>query len=294
MSALTRWKGRGACSRWKKPAQICRSALVGKIELTFWNPEVMFDETQNAAEVMPEIVDIVCWRVGGDDNQRNAESILIVALGQRQNGWRLVIVPAAPIIPSNKDHSILPINFTVGTGWVVANGIDNGCHPGRSTGIVGISGVIGILPARNNPAQRSEITVADVGQHIPRVEIHIVYPLPTLTGSSRPGWLADMENGIRRRPDGTRAWRIVSPREPCRQDVRNGLMVEARINFGVLNTTRRRIRIRTNQFDYGRPRPQYIPRDRCCLVNPPLMFSEAKMPMWSLPAVGADVPPKMN
>ena len=148
--------------------------MVGKSELTFWNPEVMLDETQNAAEVMPEIADISCRRVGGDNNQRNAESILVVALGQRQNGWWLVIVPAAPIIPSDKDRSIAPINFTVGTGWVVANGIDNGCHPSRSTGIVGISGVIGILPGRNNPAHRSEITVPDVGQHIRRLEIHMV------------------------------------------------------------------------------------------------------------------------
>ena len=61
-----------------------------------------------------------------------------------------------------------------------------------------------------------------------------------------------MGNGIRRRPDGTRAWCIVSPRERCRQDVRNGLMIEARIDIGVLNATRRRIRIRTNQFDSGR------------------------------------------
>ena len=55
----------------------------------------MFDETQNAAEVIPEIADKTCRGVGGDDNQRNAESILVVALGQRQNDWRLVIVPAA-------------------------------------------------------------------------------------------------------------------------------------------------------------------------------------------------------
>src|ERR1700730_4636987 len=154
--------------------EIRPGTAVGKRELTFWNPEVMLDETQNAAEVMPEIVDITCWRVGGDDNQWNAESILVVAFLQRQNGWWLVIVPAAPIIPSDNDRSIVPIYFTVGAGWVVANRIDNGCHPGRSTGIVGISGVIGILPGRNDPAHRPKITVPDVGQHIRRMEIHIV------------------------------------------------------------------------------------------------------------------------
>src|SRR6267378_7140868 len=151
--------------------EIRPGTAVGKGELTFWNPVVMLDETQNAAEVMPEIADISCRRVGGDNNQWNAESILVVAFVQRQNGWWLVIVPAAPIIPGDKDSGVVPINFTVGTRWVVANGIDNGCHPSRSTGIVGISGVIGILPGRNNPAHRSEITVPDVGEHIRRPEI---------------------------------------------------------------------------------------------------------------------------
>src|SRR5262249_10651925 len=103
-----------------------------------------------------------------------AESMLVVALRQRQNGWWLVIVPAAPIVPSDKDSGIVPINLTVGTGWVVTNSIDNGCHPSRSTGVVGISGVIGILPGRNNPAHRPEITAGDVGQHIRGSEIHVV------------------------------------------------------------------------------------------------------------------------
>jgi hypothetical protein len=164
----------GRLVQMEEASQISRSTAVGKSELPFWNPEVMLDEAQDAAEVIPEIADITCRRVGGDDNQRNAESILVVALGQRQNDWWLVIVPAAPIIPGDKDRSIAPINFTVGTRGLVANGIDNGCHPSRSTGIVGIPGVIGILPGRNNPAQRSEITVANVGQHIRRSEIHMV------------------------------------------------------------------------------------------------------------------------
>src|SRR4029077_15988809 len=167
-------EGPGCLVQMEEAAQICRSTVVGKSELTFWNPEVMLDETQNAAEVMPEIVDVTCRRVGGDDKQRNAESILVVAFVQRQNGWWLVIVPAAPVIPGDKDKGVAPINFTVGTGWVVANGIDNGCHPIRSAGVVGTSGVIGILPGRNNPAHRSEITAPDVGQHIRRSEIHIV------------------------------------------------------------------------------------------------------------------------
>src|SRR5262245_31074180 len=134
----------------------------------------MLDETQNAAEVMPEIADITYWRVGGDHNQRNTESILVVALEQRSNRWRLVIVPAAPVIPSDNDSGVVPINFPVRTRWVVANGIDNGCHPIRSTDVVGTSGVIGILAGWDNPADRPEITTPDVGQHIRRPEVDMV------------------------------------------------------------------------------------------------------------------------
>src|SRR5262249_10951076 len=106
-------EGPGCLVQIEELCQIRRSTVVGKGELTFWNPEVVIDETQNAAEVMPEIVDIGCRREGGDDKQRNAESILVVALRQRQNGWWLVIVPAAPIVPGDKDSGIVPINFTV-------------------------------------------------------------------------------------------------------------------------------------------------------------------------------------
>ena len=61
-------------------------------------------------------------------------------------------------------------------------------------------------------------------------------------------------------------------------------MVEARINLGVLNTRQRRIRIRMNQFDSG-PRLRNTSRAPVT-VSRPLMFSEAKMPMWSSAAVG--------
>src|SRR4026207_1469622 len=135
----------------------------------------MLDETQNAAEVMPEIADITYRRVGGDDNQWNAESILVVAFVQRQNGRWLVIVPAAPAIPRDKDSGNVPINFPGWKRWGGANGIDKGCHPSRSAGVVRTSGVIGILPGRNNPAHCSKITVADVGQPIRRPELNMGY-----------------------------------------------------------------------------------------------------------------------
>ncbi len=46
--------------------QIRRSTVVGKGELTFWNPEVMLDETQNAAEVGAEAE----WLVARDRTSR--------------------------------------------------------------------------------------------------------------------------------------------------------------------------------------------------------------------------------
>src|SRR4029079_8143848 len=89
----------GGLVQMKEASQISRSTAVGKSELTFWNPKVILDETQNAAEVIPKIADKTCRRVGGDDDQRNAESILVVALGQRQNDWWILLVHTDPLIP---------------------------------------------------------------------------------------------------------------------------------------------------------------------------------------------------
>src|SRR5215471_8251306 len=85
-----------------------------------------------------------------------------------------------------------------------------------------------------------------------RCEVHIVQPLRTLTGPTRPSRLADMGDRIRCRPDGARAGRIVSPGKRRRQDVGNGLMFEARIYVRVFNTGRRRVGIGMNQLDPGR------------------------------------------
>src|SRR5215469_18039605 len=85
-----------------------------------------------------------------------------------------------------------------------------------------------------------------------RCEVHIVQPLRTLTGPTRPSRLADMGNRIRCRPDGARAGRIISPGKRRRQDVGNGLMFEARIYVRVFNTGRRRVGIGMNELDPGR------------------------------------------
>src|SRR5262245_29776619 len=57
-------EGPGCLIQMEEASQISRRTAVGKRELTFWNPEVMLDETQNAAEVIPKIANITCRRVG--------------------------------------------------------------------------------------------------------------------------------------------------------------------------------------------------------------------------------------
>jgi len=46
--------------------------------------------------------------------------------------------------PGDKNSGIVPINFTVGTGWVLPMAIDMAAT--QQFGIVGISGVIRICP----------------------------------------------------------------------------------------------------------------------------------------------------
>src|SRR5215471_21632766 len=71
--------------------------------------EIVLDESQNAAEVMPVVVYIALWRVCGNGEQRHAEPVLVRAWRAVDNGRRLVIVPASPVIPGNEYGRIIPI-----------------------------------------------------------------------------------------------------------------------------------------------------------------------------------------
>ena len=98
----------------EKQSQIGHRTLVGKGELTLRDPKVMFDEPQDTAKVMPDVVYMSYRRVSGNHQQRNADPVLVVALGQRQNGRLLMIVPTAPVVPRDEDGCVVPIDFIVG------------------------------------------------------------------------------------------------------------------------------------------------------------------------------------
>ena len=58
---------------------------IGEIERAFFNPEVLFDEAEHAAEIMAFVIDIAGRRVGRHENQRDAEPKLVIAPGCARN-----------------------------------------------------------------------------------------------------------------------------------------------------------------------------------------------------------------
>src|SRR6516225_3417487 len=83
----------------EEQAQIGLDTGIGEIECTLGDAEVMLDEAKDAAKIQTIVVNVRRRRVSRDDNQRNAESVLIVSLYPRYNLRRFVIVPASPVVP---------------------------------------------------------------------------------------------------------------------------------------------------------------------------------------------------
>jgi hypothetical protein len=90
----------------KEPGQIVPGALIRKMQRTLVNAEVVFDKPKNAAEVVVTVIDITARRMGGNDNQRNTKAVLVISLWLLQDRWQLMVVPASPVIPGDKDGGI--------------------------------------------------------------------------------------------------------------------------------------------------------------------------------------------
>src|SRR5262249_27315123 len=161
----------------------CRSSI-GKIERAFLNSEVELNKPQNAAEIVADIADKARGRISGDDKQRDAKAILVVALVTRQNRRRLVVVPAAPIIPCDEYGSIVPVTHSVAV-IIVPDGIDNGCDPRRPASVAPTR-VIRILGRGNDPADGTKLAVGDILQDIGRPKVDIVVPLRSRAVASGP------------------------------------------------------------------------------------------------------------
>src|SRR5208283_5704129 len=151
-----------------------------------------------------------CRRVGRYHQQRDAETVLVVAFRLRQNSGLLVVVPAAPIVPRDEDGGVLPVSAVIVAGGTGADGVDDRRHPRGAAAVVGIR-VVRVHSGGNHPAHRTEITIANVLEHIGRRKIHIAGPI--LPGALAAGAArqADMLDGVGSRPDGAGAGRVVSP-----------------------------------------------------------------------------------
>jgi len=122
-----------------------------------------------------------------------------------------MVVPAAPIIPSDDDRCIGPVR-------AVANRVHDRSNPRRSAGACGDACMVRILPGGDNPAHRGEGTVGDVVEYrrwlIFCVQHDVMDPICTRAGGR--AWrgsvrAADVLNGIRSRPDGTCARGVIAP-----------------------------------------------------------------------------------
>jgi hypothetical protein len=69
------------CCEVKKPMEITVCSFIRKSERTLLDVENTFDEFQNATEVQSSVIDQSRRRVGRDHEQRNAKTVLIIALG---------------------------------------------------------------------------------------------------------------------------------------------------------------------------------------------------------------------
>src|SRR5580704_2072768 len=85
-----------------------------------------------------------------------------------------------------------------------------------------------------DPAHRAEFAVVDIGQNIGWLKIHVVGPIRSGAFSPWAARLADMLNGIGRRPDGAGAWCVVSPSQRGSQQIAHRLMLETGIDSLVL------------------------------------------------------------
>lgn len=110
-------------------AEICGGARIRKIQRAFSDAEVVLDESQDATEIVALIIDVRRRGVRGNEDERNAKAVLVVALRLWQNGWRLVIVPTTPVIPQDKDGSVIPISLSIRTLRIIAQRVHDRCHP---------------------------------------------------------------------------------------------------------------------------------------------------------------------
>src|SRR5215831_10987126 len=124
------------------------------------NAEVVFDEPQDAAEVMTVVIYITRRGVRGHYEQWNTKAILVGTWRTIQYGRRLVIVPTSPVIPGDEYRGVAPVAFSAFAMGGVADCVYDRSHPRRPSSIVAFC-VIRILAGRNHPGHVAKVAGAD-------------------------------------------------------------------------------------------------------------------------------------
>src|ERR1039457_5429374 len=98
------------CTQSKKRTQVIRIGISKVPGTDQTETKITFGKAQHAAEVVGGIVNVACRSVGRDYEQGNAKSIHIgfTPAGCRNRRRQNMVIPAAPIVPRNKDRSVLP------------------------------------------------------------------------------------------------------------------------------------------------------------------------------------------
>src|SRR5215471_12032509 len=128
----------------KEAGQVRLGALIAKVQKAFGNAVVLFDEPNNAAEVMMVVIDLPGGSKCRNHDHGDAESQLVASERRRQNLGHLVVIPPSPVVPGNEDGRCIPIAAAVRVlAFAGADGVDQRRYPGRATAVVG-PGMIGI------------------------------------------------------------------------------------------------------------------------------------------------------
>src|ERR1019366_1695472 len=146
------------CTQSKKRTQVIRIGISKVPGTDQTETKITFGKAQHAAEVVGGIVNVACRSVGRDYEQGNAKSIHIglAPAGCRNRRRRNMVVPAAPIVPRNKDRSVLPVHFAIGAGSICSNRVDDRRNP-RGTCAVAAAGMIRCQASGRYPNDVSQV-----------------------------------------------------------------------------------------------------------------------------------------
>ena len=133
--------------------EVADAARVGERQRALQNPEVPLNEPDDAAEVLRRIADKPVGRVAGHHDQRHTEFPLVATLSVSFDRRAFMIVPAAPIVPSD--------NIAVRPQYALPSRFLHGLVPTALTGrrISDVQAVVRVECVRDHPGDAAQIAV---------------------------------------------------------------------------------------------------------------------------------------